>query len=166
MKRPQAVVVLSCGGRDEFRNGKQWDPTDEALARVAEKTAQERNLPIYGQWEVVDLIDQSLVTIRQRVADHRTQGKRLDTREVLEQIHLKCMKEDGISYVILVAHPIHLSRVWDASLKIGFEVSGHADTSNVPLDPLSKYPWVRSELRFEIYERFIATPIYRLKRWI
>ncbi len=165
MHTSQAVVVLSCGGRDEYRNGKQWDPTDEALARVTEKTAQERNLPIYGQWEVVDLIDQSLVTIRQRVAAHRTNGKRLDTREGLEQIFLQC-KADGISEIILVAQPIHYPRASMAAKKLGFLVGDQPDTKNVPLDPLSKYPWVCSELRFKLYERCISTPMYRLRGWI
>lgn len=167
-----AVAALACGGRDAAVNRVEshpdhWDPTDEALAREASKIARLLHIPIYAQMEVADLLDiESADLLCVNITAHRDNRKRLDTKEVLEQIKIRA-DDNGHHTILLVAHPIHMPRALRAARKIfGADNVFPIDTRDVPLDPLSKYPWVRSELRFQIYERYVATPIYRMRGWI
>ena len=157
MENAQVVVALSCGGRANSK----WDPTDFALAAYAREAAEKHGIPVMAQWEIADLLEGN--SARLVVRTHRS-GKRLDTREVLEQVKVECDKL-GYTRIVLVAHRIHAPRVKRAAEKLGFTVLV-ADTSLAELDPDSMYWWVRSDFVFALYEKLISTPVYRWRGWI
>lgn len=159
MENAQVAVALSCGGRMNTT----WDPTDYALAAYTREVATKLRIPIMAQWEVADLLPVGDFP-RLIVRTHRTEGKRLDSREVLEQIRVECDKL-GFTKILLVAHRIHAPRAKRVAEKLGFTV----EVLNTPLcelNPGSTYWWVRSDWIFTHYEKLLSTPIYRLRGWI
>lgn len=159
LENAQVVVALSCGGRVNST----WDPTDYALAAYASEVAIKRGIPVMAQWEVADLLPSSVLA-QYIIRAHRTQDRRLDTREVLEQIRVECDKL-GHTHIALVAHRIHAPRAKRVAEKLGFSVE-IIDTPHCELDPDSMYWWVRSDWVFTLYEKFLSTPIYRYRGWI
>lgn len=160
MSQHQAIVVLSCGGR----KNENWDPPDALLALITGRTAWEENLPIFAQWEVAMLLPPNARNLLEfKVEKHRKPSARLDTYEALAQIKIACDARK-ITKISIVAHPIHQPRVKLVAEKMGFAVTMF-DTGYIPLDPESRWWWVKYEWVFRLYEKFAAGPIYKYRGW-
>lgn len=166
-----AVVALACGGRNPETNKqekrpKYWNPTDDAIARHAAEVAVRYFAPIFAQREVADLLPVwAQKYLRGRISTHRKGSeKRLDTAEVLAQVQTLLAKE-RYEVIILVGHPIHMPRAekW-AAYVFGNEKVISRPAYDAPLDSLSKWPWVRSPMRFRVYERCVSGPIDTFRR--
>ncbi len=161
-KDTQAVVALSCGGREREPGKSPWDPINDAIARRAARYAKLMNVPILAQWEVADILPYPHKAAF-RVTKHRKEGKYLDTREVMDQIH-DYAKAKGITNIAIVAHPLHLSRVALVARKLGFNAYA-IYSPNISLDPHSKQWWTRTPLLFRMRERLVMA-YYAWKCWI
>lgn len=167
--RKTAIVALSCGGRKTETNTPQgkapgWDPTDEVIAQEALRVSQLLNAPIYAQWEVAGCIH-PIARERVTLIIEPSSDQRLDTRDVLLAASRKATAEERDT-IALVAQRIHLVRAARCAQTIFHPRDVICFPVDAPFDPVSQYPWVRSELRFLLYEILVARPYYRLRGWM
>ena len=95
------------------------------------------------------------------IEKHRTEGKYLDTYEVLAQA-VEAMKENKLAKAILVAHPGQTWRATKVLEKMGIEVIIPVGLETICFDLYSTQWWTRGPLRWWIRE--IPTRIfYKLK---
>lgn len=130
---------------------------NKALARIVQDICERLALPPVLQWEITDNLPE--LPKAGVVREHREKGRYLDTREVLFQSWETCVQH-GWTKAVVIAHPDHLWRCVRAAEKLGFEVVGIPDTSDVPYDP----PWNRK--RFMLREIFYARPLYLFRGYI
>ena len=132
-----------------------------ALAFVVARLAKRYSLPAVLQWEIADCLPN--VHIAGVIRRHRSEGKYLDTYEVLAQSAELC-RARGWKRAIVVAHPDHMWRCVQTAKKLGL-MALVPPMPEVPYDPASSQSWTRSRARF-LPREIIARLLFLLKGWI
>ncbi len=138
----QADVIIA----QSFGVRQHNDPgaSNEALAHIAAYIHAKYGIPLIAQWEIAHCITNTsdIHVIR----NHRTEGKYLDTYEVLAQAQDICL-QNGWSKIIILAHPHHYWRCVMTAKKMGCTVVKF-DTGIVPYDWFSDQVWTRHKWFF------------------
>lgn len=140
--------------------------SNEVMAKVVLKIRKRIGLSMILQIEVANALlkllpkkPKDLWIIRK----HREKGKYLDTREAVYQI-CEIMKRHNWGEAIVIAHPLHISRVVKVFEKMGMEtVIPKKDIESIPFGPSTQW-WTRNSLLWWLRE-IPSRIIYKLRGW-
>ena len=136
------------------------------MAKVVLKIRKRTGVSMILQIEVANAV---LKRLPERPKDlwiirkHREKGKYLDTREVVYQTW-EIMKKHNWTEAIVIAHPLHISRVVKVFEKMGIETLIPKDVKNIPFDPNSTQWWTRNVFLWWLRE-IPSRIIYKMRGW-
>lgn len=131
-------------------------PVNEALAEAASTYASELGIPVIAQHEIAENIPDRL--LERVIEHHRTEGKYLDTYEVLEQ-QLKILGELALRKSIVIAQAHHVTRVNRQANKLGMDTVVPEGLPRI-WDPDSEQWWTRNPRLWTIHES-VGYPILK-----
>lgn len=140
-------------------------PTNNRLAEIAIKIGQEFNVPIFAQWEIADAIEATRRKVDLiRIDKQRSDGKYLETGEVLHHIKAYVKKQPNLTQGLVVAHANHVDRVIAQADKIKLNLMPY---TNLPrsFDRKDAQWWVRNRLLWALRET-LAIIVFKLKKTI
>jgi len=154
------IIALSFGINPDNKPG----ISNNELAEWVDILQQYYHRPLILQWEIAEAERLSESLPAKVIRKHRTEGRYLDTYEVLSQAKEFC-DEKNWNKIILVTHQDQLRRAIRTAGKLGFTVKIPPQTWDIDYNPNSIQPWTRNKWRFKLRE-ILANLIYFLKDYI